>query len=81
MLHNSERKMSTKPTTRRDVQRLTPEILSQYQNLLLSNDLAGFEKLLAQYAPALDDETRQELIEDFKHYAERILKHRWLPSK
>jgi hypothetical protein len=73
--------MTTKPTTRKEAQKLTPEILGHYHDLLMQNDLGGFEKLLAQYAPALEDEEKQELIEDFKHYAARILRHRWRPSK
>lgn len=73
--------MTTKPTTRREARKLTPEILGHYHDLLMRNDVDGFEKLLAQYAPALGDGQRQSLIDDFKHYAARILRHRWRPSK
>lgn len=69
------------PYTRRDKWKLTPEILSQYHALIMNNDVAGFEKLLAQYAPFMDDQTRRERVEAFTQHAATILRHRWRPSK
>ena len=73
--------MSTAQHTRREKQRLTPEILEQYHALLMTNDVAGFERLLAQYAPGLDPRETEKQIEEFKRYAARILQHRWRPLK
>lgn len=65
--------------TRRDKQRLTPEILGQYHALIIKSDLAGFEKLLAQYAPYIPEGVKQELIEEFKQYAASSLRWKWQP--
>jgi hypothetical protein len=68
--------MTDKPShTRRDVQVLTPEILGHYHDLLIANDLDGFEKLLAIYR--VPQELRGELCDEFTHYAERILRRKW----
>jgi hypothetical protein len=72
--------MSTAKYTRREVRRLTPEIRDKYRALVYSSDLAGFEKLLAQY-PHIPTEAKRELIEDFKQYAARALSSRWRRSK
>ncbi len=69
----------TKPvSTRREAQELTPEILGQYHDLLMTNDLAGFERLLEAYNVA--EELREELRREFMHYAERILRRKWHDS-
>jgi len=65
--------------TRREAQELTPEILGQYHDLLMTNDLAGFEKLLGTYNVA--EELREELRQEFMHYAERILRRKWRDSR
>ena len=67
--------METPPHTRREAQRLTPEILGQYHDLLITNDLAGFERLLGKYNVA--EEIREEHRQEFMHYAERILRRKW----
>jgi hypothetical protein len=36
-------------TTRREAQKLTPEILGHYHDLLMANDFDGFDKLLEIY--------------------------------
>jgi predicted deacetylase len=66
--------------TRREVKWLTPVILGQFHALIMENNQAGFEKLLDAY-PHISDETRRELIEEFKRNAENQMRRRWLPSK
>jgi hypothetical protein len=61
--------------TRRDVQRLSPEILGHYHDLLMANDLETFDKLLEIYR--VPEELREELRRDFTRYAEKILRRRW----
>jgi hypothetical protein len=63
------------PQTRREVQALAPEILGHYHDMLMANDLDGFEKLLAIYRVPQD--LREELCDEFTRYAERILRRRW----
>lgn len=69
--------MSDRPYSRRDKKRLAPEILEQYHALVMNSDLAGFEKLLAQYAPYIDEQTKKELVEEFKRYAAKALSRKW----
>jgi succinate dehydrogenase flavin-adding protein (antitoxin of CptAB toxin-antitoxin module) len=72
--------MKKPPYTRRDVQRLSEEIRGEYRELLMKNDVEGFKKLLAQY-PTIDEDKKNEMIENFKQYAVRILRNRWRLSK
>jgi hypothetical protein len=65
---------------RRDVQKAKPDILGRYHDLVVANDLAGYEKLLDQY-PQIAAEERAELIADFKLVAETVLRRRWLRPK
>jgi hypothetical protein len=82
MLHNAERAtMTTRPYTRREKQKLTPEILGRYHDLLMRNDVQGFEKLLAEYGPHISDAERHRQVERFKHYSAEILRRRWVPSR
>jgi hypothetical protein len=67
------------PHTRREVQALAPEILGHYHDLLMANDLDGFEKLLEIYR--VPEELREKQIREFTHYAERILRRRWRGQK
>jgi hypothetical protein len=64
-----------KETTRREVQWLTPLILGQFHDLIMKNDLSGFEELLAKY-PHIPEVVRGELIADFKRIAEDQLRRR-----
>jgi hypothetical protein len=66
--------------TRRDVQKMKPDILGNYHNLVMLNDLAGYEKLLDEY-PQITAEERDELVADFKLVAETVLRRRWLRPK
>jgi len=43
----------------------------------MKNDLAGYEAMLALYIPALSEETRQELVAEFKQNAAEVLARRW----
>ena len=77
--------MSEKPKrkeyTRRSAQQLTSDILGRYHDLLMKGDVAEFQRLLDLYQPAIDANVKADLIEEFKHYAARILRNRWRPSK
>jgi hypothetical protein len=77
--------MSTKPErkeyTRRLARQLTPDIMGRYHDLLMKGDVAEFERLLDLYQPGIEPDAREDLIEEFKHYAARILKKRWRPSR
>lgn len=63
------------PYTRREAQALTPEIVGQYRDLLMTNDLAGLEKILEAYN--VEEELREEQRREFTQYAERILRRKW----
>jgi hypothetical protein len=65
--------------TRRDVKRLSPEILGHYHGLVMRNDLETFNKLLEIYR--VPEELREELRHEFTQYAERILRRRWRGPK
>jgi len=65
------------PYTRREKAELTPTIRHQYRELVMKNDLAGYEAMLALYIPALSEETRQELVAEFKQNAAEVLARRW----
>jgi len=72
--------MTTSSYTRRDVRKMKPNILGKYHDLVMTNDLAGYEKLLDEY-PHIAAPEREELIADFKHVAEKVLRRRWLSPK
>lgn len=59
---------------------MKPDILGRYHDLVMTNDLGGYEKLLDQY-PQIGAEERAELIADFKLAAETVLRRRWLRPK
>lgn len=61
--------------TRREAQRLTPEILGHYHDMLMANDLESFDKLMEVYR--VPEELREELRGEFTRYAARILRRRW----
>jgi hypothetical protein len=65
------------PYTRREKAQLTPTIRHQYRELVIKNDLAGYEEMLALYVPALSEQTKRELIEEFKQNAAEVLARRW----
>lgn len=71
--------MTESVPTRREAQRLTPEILGHYHDMLMANDLEGFNKLLEVYR--VPEEAREELRQDFTRYAEEILRRKWRGSK
>ena len=70
---------SEAPYTRREMLTLTPKILGQYHDLLMTNDLAGLEQLFDAYSVA--EALREELRREFTQYAERILRRRWRDPK
>jgi hypothetical protein len=61
--------------TRREAQKLTPEILGHYHDMLMANDLESFDKLMEVYR--VPEELREELRVEFTQYAERILRRKW----
>jgi hypothetical protein len=65
--------------TRREKQKLTPEILGHYHDLLVANDIEGFDMLLEIYK--VPEEQRDEQRQEFRLYAERILQRRWRGRK
>lgn len=72
--------MTDKPSqTRREVQGLTPALLNQYHDLLMTNDVAGLEELFD--ANNVAEELRVDLRRDFTLYAERILRRKWRGPK
>jgi hypothetical protein len=71
--------MTNPPYTRREVQALAPDLLGQYHDLLMANDLSGLEDLLE--ANGVAEELRQELRREFTLYAEKILRMRWRGPK
>lgn len=65
--------------TRREIADLVPDVLGRYHDLLMTNDFEGFDRLLEIYK--VSTEEREELRRQFRLYAERILRRRWLGSK
>jgi hypothetical protein len=63
--------------TRREAQKLTPEILRQYRTLVIGNDFEGFNKLLENYGKHIPEQTKEELRAEFRHHAVRALAWRW----
>jgi hypothetical protein len=64
--------------TRREIEALTPDILGRYHDLVIANDVDGFERILEIYR--VPDEQREELRREFRLYAARILRRRWRDS-
>ncbi len=77
--------MNAKPKrreyTRRLAKQLTPDIMGHYHDLLMKADVTEFERLLDLYQPGIEPNVKADLIEEFKHYAARILRSRWRPSR
>jgi hypothetical protein len=67
--------MSVKSYTRRDKQRMAPDILGHYHEFVCANNQAGYERLLDEYG--ISGEERAELLADFKRDAEYVLRLRW----
>jgi hypothetical protein len=65
------------PYTRRDIPEMQPDILGRYHDLVMTNNLPGYEKLLDEYQPHITVEERNGLVEDFKRVAEEVLRQRW----
>ena len=63
--------------TRCDVKRMAPNILGRYHDLVCTNNLAGYEKMLDEYRVPLEE--REELLREFKLLAEDVLRRRWRP--
>ncbi len=71
--------MTEPVNTRREAQRLAPEILGHYHDMLMANDLESFDELMEVYR--VPEEAREELRKDFTRYAEEILRRKWRGSK
>jgi hypothetical protein len=69
--------MIKSPYRRRDIPKMQPDILGRYHDLVMTNNVPGYEKLLDEYQPHISAEERKELIDDFKLGAELVLQRRW----
>ena len=78
--HNAGRTMKKPAVTRREVQRLKPDILGRYHDLVVTNNLTAYEQMLDEYPQVTQDE-RAELVADFKRVAEMVLQKRWRRPK
>jgi hypothetical protein len=67
--------------TRREKQRLTPEILGRYHALIMQGNLPEFEALLSQYEDHMPEETKRELIEEFTRISADALRRNWRSRK
>lgn len=67
--------------TRREAERLSHDVLGRYHSLVVENNLTEFEELLSVYQPEMPEETKQELIRQFKLTAENVLRRNWLAQK
>jgi hypothetical protein len=69
--------MIKSPYRRRDISEKQPDILGRYHDLLMTNNLPGYEKLLDEYQPLISTEERKVLMDDFKLGVEIVLQRRW----
>jgi hypothetical protein len=69
------------PYTRRDIPKMQPDIVGRYHDLLMTNNVPGYGKLLDEYQPHISAEEREELLADFKLGAELLLRRRWRRPK
>jgi hypothetical protein len=67
--------------TRREIGRLSHNVLGRYHALVVENNLADFEELLSLYQPELSEDTKKELIRQFMQSAENVLRRNWLSQK
>ena len=58
--------------TREDVKKLSPQIIKAFQEAGQKGDVQAFKRLLGQYAAHLPTERKEELIEEFKRYADAL---------
>lgn len=61
-----------KKFTRSEVKKLAPEIIAAFHDAGQKCDVAAFKRLLGQYAAHLSSEKKNQLIEDFKRYADAL---------
>ncbi len=69
--------MIKSPYRRRDIPKMQPDILGRYHDLVMTNNVPGYEKLLDEYQPHISEEERKVLIDDFKLGVELVLQRRW----
>jgi hypothetical protein len=58
--------------TRRDKQRLAPEIIAKFHDAGQRCDLEAFKRLSAEYGAHLPREVKDELIAEFKRNADAL---------
>jgi hypothetical protein len=58
--------------TRQDYRKLAPEIIKAFHEAGQNYDLHAFKRLLGQYGAHLPTEKKEELIEEFKRYADAL---------
>jgi hypothetical protein len=52
--------------TRRDVQKLSPQIIQEFHEAGQRGNEQAFKRLLGKYASHLPDEKKEELLEEFR---------------
>ena len=55
--------------SRRQISEILPKIKPELERMVKTNDLAGFKRLLGNYAAGMDGETKDELTRTFKRLA------------
>jgi hypothetical protein len=66
--------------TRREIKKMSPEIINEFRTLAARGDLPGYEAYLEQY-PHLTEAEKQELIKDFMRFSANYLRRNWQSSK
>lgn len=58
--------------TREDVRKLSPQIIKAFHEAGQTGDVQAFKRLLGEHAAHLPSERKEELIEEFKRYADAL---------
>jgi hypothetical protein len=70
----------SKEYTRREVAGLKPSIKAKYWEFVYRNDLSGLQEFMDKYNPEMDEDERAEVIREFTHLAEIVLRRNWRVS-
>ncbi len=65
--------MTKETYTRRKVEALKPLILGRFHDLVCKYRVDEYEEMLDEW-PDIDPDVRKELVEEFKRYAETVLR-------
>jgi len=58
--------------TRKQIEKLSPEIIAEYHEAGQRGDLQAFKRLLGKYAAHLPKQVKDKLIEEFKQNADAL---------